>query len=366
MLEINAVQARHLLLNGHGLLSPSIEGSDVAAAVTRHVCGLQAQDLFAATLGVRVRSAGATLADVERARLNDRSVIWTWAMRGTLHLFAADDVDWLLPLIGPVMVAGTARRREQLGITEDKYARALVAIRDRLSADGPAAREELTSLVTAAGLEPGYSVERHVLYRAAMEGVICMGPDSGPGAKPTYVLLDDWLGRPLAPLPRDEALARLAERYLSAYAPATPVDMAAWSGLPISAVRIGWDAIRDGLIEVSLEGRIAWMPRERLTELDAAPSPGPHVRLLPAFDTYLLGHRTRDLVLASEHAGHINAGGGMIRAAILVDGYVVGTWQSNRKGRRVNVTLDPFAPLPVGVQAGIDAEIADIDRFLSP
>jgi hypothetical protein len=373
MVEITAAQARRWLLNGHGLAEPPADGAGATVAASRRVCGLQAQDLFAAMLGVRVRSRGATLADVERARLAQRSVVWTWAMRGTLHLLAADDADWLLPLLGPVVVAGTARRREQLGITEDKYAHVVDAIRARLS-DGPATREELTPLITAAGLEPGYSVERHVLYRMAAEGLVCMGPDRdaaegrtlGPGAKPTYILLQDWLGRSLTPLPEKEALARLAERYLAAYAPATPVDMAAWSSLPVNMVRRGWDAIRDRLEEVTVDGRKAWMPRARLAEVAAAEALLPRsTRLLPAFDTYLLGHRSRDLVLAEEYANRINAGGGMIRAVILVDGYVAGTWQANRKGRRVNVTLDPFAPLSAETQVGIDVEIADISRFLN-
>src|SRR5690348_15779445 len=73
--------------------------------LVKELGGLQAQDLRAATLAIRVRSAGLVAADVEHARLQERSVIRTWGLRGTLHLLATEDLSWLLPLIGPTFVA---------------------------------------------------------------------------------------------------------------------------------------------------------------------------------------------------------------------------------------------------------------------
>ncbi|WP_194906519.1 DNA glycosylase AlkZ-like family protein, partial [Catenulispora rubra] len=63
----------------------------------------------------------------------------------------------------------------------------------------------------------------------------------------------------------------------------------------------------------------------------------PH-RLLPRFDPYLLGHRSRDLILAPAFAKRVNAGGGMIAQTMLADGRIVGTWKPN--------LLEPFEDLP--------------------
>ena len=63
--------------------------------VVRDVFALQAQDDAAATLGIWTRSDGLTIADVTRAREQDRSVVRLWCLRGTLHLVAAEDVRWL-------------------------------------------------------------------------------------------------------------------------------------------------------------------------------------------------------------------------------------------------------------------------------
>ncbi len=79
--------------------------------VVKELCGLQAQDAHAATLAVRPRSAGLFAADIEHARVQQRSVIRTWGQRGTLHLLATEDIDWLLSLLGPVFVAASKTRR---------------------------------------------------------------------------------------------------------------------------------------------------------------------------------------------------------------------------------------------------------------
>src|SRR6266516_5955431 len=113
------------------------------AQVVKEVCGIQAQDASAATLAVRSRSVGLVVTDVEQARVHDRSIILTWGPRGTLHLLASDDIGWLLPLLGPVFVAGDRRRREELGLSEDICVRGMRLIQDILSQQGPLTRADL-------------------------------------------------------------------------------------------------------------------------------------------------------------------------------------------------------------------------------
>ena len=73
--------------------------------------------------------------------------------------------------------------------------------------------------------------------------------------------------------------------------------------------------------------------------------------LLPAFDPYLLGWRDRSFAVAPEHARTVHPGGGIIRATMVADGRVVGTWRRDR-GR---VLLEPFAPLPRRVRGAFEA-----------
>jgi hypothetical protein len=140
--------------------------------------------------------------------------------------------------------------------------------------------------------------------------------------------------------------------------------MAAWSGLPTSEVRTAWKHIAGDLIEVEMPGQRAWMPKDHLARLDEFPAHPLVVRLLAAFDTYLLGYKNRDRVVAPKHAKRINAGGGMIRPALLINGQAVGTWKSAQRKKQLDVVVEPFEELSFDVQPWLENEAADIGRFL--
>ncbi len=215
-------QLRFLRLHAQRLTPQQPSEVIGVAQVVKEVCGIQAQDASAATLAVRSRSVGLFVSDVEQARVHDRSIIRTWGPRGTLHLLASDDIGWLLPLLGPVFVAGDRRRREELGLSEDICVRSMRIIRNVLAEQGPLTRAELMEHLATNGIRLEGQARPHLLARAALEGLICLGPDRG--TEPTYVLLNDWIDhdRTGHSLSEDEAYAELTRRYLSAYGPATP------------------------------------------------------------------------------------------------------------------------------------------------
>jgi uncharacterized protein YcaQ len=162
----------------------------------------------------------------------------------------------------------------------------------------------------------------------------------------------------------EAAYAELAQRYLGAYGPATPEDMAAWSGLPITRIRAAWRQIADQLLEVEIDNTAAWMLKSCVVWLDEPLSTDQVVCLLPAFDIYLPGYQKRDLAVPSQFAKRINAGGGMLHPTLLVDGRAAGTWKSERRKSQLHVSIEPFEPLASEVYAGLEAEIADLARFL--
>jgi hypothetical protein len=333
------------------------------AGVVRAVAGLQAQDTPASRLAVRPRSTGLDQDAVRRACDQDRSVVRTWAMRGTLHLVAAEDVGWLVALLGPGFAAAGRRRRLQLGLDDDLCERALEAL-PAVLAGGPLSRADLVSALAAKGVrvEPKGQAPAHLVGYAALRGLVCRGPDLD-GDEPSYVLLEDWVGagRPLDP---DDALAELARRYLGGHGPATPEDLAAWSGLAVGRARRAF-GLAGGLHEVELGGRRLWASAAAAAPAAGRRTSGPVVRLLGRFDDYLLGWRGRDLVLEARFARRIQAGGGWIHPAVVVDGRVAGTWRARRAGGRLDIAVEPFGGrLPSGARPALEAEAADLGRFL--
>ena len=328
--------------------------------------GLQAQDTPASRLALRPRSGGLDEAAVRRACNQDRSVVRLWAMRGTLHLVAAEDAGWLVALLGPVFAAAGRRRRLQLGLDDGVCRRAMAALPEVL-AGGPLSRAELVGRLAAEGvrIDPRGQAPAHLVAFAALSGLLCRGPDLD-GDEASYVLLEDWVGagpraegRAMEP---QDALAELARRYLGGHGPAAPEDLAAWSGLALGRARQAVELAAGDLREVELGGRRLWAPAGAA----AARSPaGPVVRLLGRFDDYLLGWRDRDLILDPAFARRIQAGGGWIHPAVVVDGRVAGTWRSRRAGGRLEVAVEPFAGrLPRGTRSALEAEAADLGRFL--
>jgi hypothetical protein len=330
----------------------------------RELCGVHAQLPSSSALTVRPRTSGTLAAEVERCRVERRSLVRTWCMRGTFHLVASDDVRWLLALLGPTLIAGGARRQAQLGLDQDTFDRARRIVRRALEADGPLTRPELAERLAAGGVDPAGQRIAHLVHRFGLEGLVCHGPDRG--ADPTFVLLDDWIGAaPARRAPdREGALAELARRYLAAYGPAGPRDLAAWSGLGVRDARAAWAAIAGELVEVVVAGEPAWLPAARAAWPREPRPEAPLVHLLAGFDVLLLGYRDRALAVPAGHARAVWTGGGFIKPTLCVDGRAVATWSITRRANGLEVAVEPFGELPDPVRPGLEAEVADLGRFL--
>ena len=325
--------------------------------VVRRLVGIQSQLPSSAALAVRARTTGVVAGDVDAALHDERSIVWTWAMRGTLHLVTTVDLGWLGPLTAATQLDGARRRLAQLGVTGDEPARAVGLIEAALAREGPLTRGAIAALLARRGVRTQGQAAIHLIRLAALEGVACHGPPQD--GEPTFVLVRDWLPRAGSNTPNDP-LAEIAARYLATHGPATPEDLAAWSGLALGEARRGWEAIAGRLAEVELRGRRLWMLRSRSTQ----EPPSGIVRLVPAFDPFLLGWRGRDLAVPAAHARKVFPGGGMLRAAVLRDGLAVGTWSTERRRGRVVVGLRPFARLAPAVRRSLAGEALDVGRFL--
>lgn len=278
-------------------------------------------------------------------------------MRMTVHLIPSDDAWWMLPLFEPVMERWQRRRLGQLGLAPGDDEKALRVIERALASDGPLTRNEVRARVREAGIELNQQTGLHIVGLATTSGLAIQGPDIG--ATPSLVLRTDWLGKQRR-FDRNAALAELARRYLRGFGPASDRDFAKWSGLPLGELRAGLGAIGSELTEtrageqtlLSLKAGKARLPRAG------------QLRLLGAFDTYVLGYASRDFAVSSTHGKGINtSGGGMIEPVIVRDGEVLGLWRMSRKGGAIEATLEPFEPLSAADREAIDAEIEDVARF---
>ena len=294
---------------------------------------MQAQDPRGFRLALRARCRrGLTVADVEAA-LDAGELVVSWLNRGTLHLVRRDDYWWLHALTTPPLFTGNTRRLRQEGVSPDGAERGVRAVVAAL-ADGPAGRAALREAVAAAGVRVEGQALVHLLFLAALRGLVVRGPMRG--REQAYVLAADWVG-PRPAVDRDAALAELGRRYARAHAGADDRDLAKWAGLPLRDARQALAAVG---------------PARAARSRGAAPPPA----LLGAFDEVLMGWASRAWVLGEDEARLVS--GGLFRPFALVDGRAVATWRLD--GGRV--VLEPFAAFDTSV---LDAEVRDVERFFS-
>jgi hypothetical protein len=329
-----------------------------AVDLARHLTGIQAQSLPAARLAFPARTDGLTAERVDRARLRDRSIVHTWAMRGTLYLIAAEDFGWLVPLVCEPRIQNAFRRLEQEGVPPDQPAKAVRLIGRMLEREGPLTRSEIAERLRSGGFRTQGQALVHLLWLACAEGAVCRGPDRGRDQ--CFVLVRDWIGEP-EPMERHAALVELAMRYLKAHGPATPVDLAMWSGIRLGDARRAWAGIEDRLVEVATGRGALWSLRRSAAE--AAPR---MIRLIPWWDEYLLGWKDRDLVAPPDHWRKINRDGrGWLNPTILADGLAVGVWNSKPTPKALHIDVQPFSALSPTVRRGIRRETQHLSAFLA-
>lgn len=345
--------SRQRMLNQGICSGPDNRPCKVVAALG----AVQAQDYSSALWAIGLRSPGATEQSVEQAVV-ERKIVRTWPMRGTLHFVAADDVRWMLRLLTPRVIAGTARRTHELELDADTFARCRKLFVRILKGGKILTRDAILEQIEKAGISIQGGRGYHILFRLAQEGVICFGPRSGKTG--TFVLLDEWIPQSRI-LERDAALAELALRYFTGHGPATLQDFVWWSGLTVTDARAGIESISAKLARIPVSGTDYWGP----DCMGPDPASSPTVHLLPSFDEYLLGYKDRTAMLDAVHSGKVNPGNnGVFMHTVLVQGRVCATWKKVLRKKSVAITVHPFTSLRKTDTKSLHATAQDHARFL--
>ena len=362
-------------------LVPRLARRGLGHAVER-VLGVQAQVMSAAELSVGARVDGLAREDVQRALWQDRTLVKTWAMRGTIHVFAAED----LPLVVAARCADGGRYRLndflQFGFSEAQYDEFLRAVPEVLG-DAAMTREALANGVAERMKTPAVrrallATSWGTLWKPSMfRGELCFGP--GEGRTKTFVNPRKWLTEWKEWEPK-EAQREVTRRYLRAYGPATPRDFSFWwdGGGTVFGKKM-FELLGDEVETVDVEG---WKATALKSSLEAMAKmakgkaePGVQsvqsVRLLPMFDVYVLTQsRNLEPVLAQEHKGKVFRPAAWVSAVVLVDGRIEGVWEYETRKAQTLVKISMFAtPAETAetaekVRRGIEGEAERLEGFL--
>jgi hypothetical protein len=316
----------------------------------RHLLAAQGQDPRGVVRSIALRTVAQDGAAVLDAYASG-AVVRSWPMRGTLHTVVAEDLGWMLRLMTSRPRAAAARRRPDLGLTEDDVTAAHGVV-EAAVADGGATRAQVLAALEAAGQPTSGGRGYHLLVELAQRGVVCLGPYLD--GDQLFVLVDEHVGAG-RDLDGEAALAELALRYLRGHGPATVADLARWAGLPLGQVRTGLAAVQDRLGSAVVDGTEHWFDPGTPSRLVEHEAHARSVHLLPGFDEMVLGYADRTATVPAEHAERVVPGGnGVFRGTVLHDGVAIGTWVRER----TSVVVEPFAPLDPTVQAEVATAVA--------
>jgi hypothetical protein len=182
----------------------------------------------------------------------------------------------------------------------------------------------------------------------------CFAPNLGQQVR--FTRPDSWLGGWREHDP-DEALLEVIRRFLAASGPVTREDVTRWWGVPSAAqVQKRIERLGEEVTVVDVDGTSAYLLAADAPGLARA-APSRTVRLLPAFDQYV--------VTATRQADHLTPGPfkeriyrpqGWLSPVLLVGGRMDGIWRQEAKGRRLRVTIEPFTKLPTWARRGAEGE----------
>lgn len=364
-LTLNAVQ-RHTFSKQLATDRHPREVVDVA----RTLVGLHSARLPSpyVTLAARIdRFAPQSLRDVVYHR---RHAIKLRCMRRTLHIVPVD--------LAPVVHAATVHFRVQdkqrvlwnLGVSRRTISHAREAV-TALVTDGPRAPREIEEVLASA--RPGSTTSAawaHLLRAITKllweEGVLCYLNES-----PTWLSEQRRFGLTakiypsvqLNDLDASQATMELVYRHIETYGPVAEEDVAWWSGLSMTAIRLSVERCGKRVVRVDVPGigENLLVTTRNLEELAAECGAGePWLRLLAYEDSSLKGYfATRHRYVDAKFYDALFNSIGEVRPSIVYNGRAIGTWQWDRRTRRVIYTL--FEAVSRSVTRLLAAEVARVE-----
>ena len=290
------------------------------AQVVSHMGAIQAQEYRMMRWAVAMRTRKPS-ARAFKAAFDDGRIIRLHLMRGTWQLVSADDYWWMLDLCAPKAIAVTRgwMSSNRISIPEKEQ----MDIRDILAqtaADkGSVTKEDFVQALDEREIRMDAHRLSYHIRMAELTGTLCSG-DLLP-MKATYALSADKVG-PRNAIDRDEALMRFARNYFRSRQPATLEDFVWWSGLNIGDCRRAIALLGNSIHAVKWKSREFYLTDDCRTRGFRTGK----CLLIPPYDEYLIGYKSRDIVLPTEHTHRAHNNSGIFQPTIAHDGIICGNW----------------------------------------
>lgn len=339
-----ALLSRQMLLRRASI--PALEAIE-------HLVGMQAQAPIPPYFGLWSRLVNFQPSELSQLLL-DRKAVRIVLMRGTIHLVSAQDCLGVRPAVQPVLDRWLhGKLGKQLKAVDLK----------ELASVGRSYVEQAALTYHELGLrlqEHWPDSEPEALANAvrAQVPLVQVPPRGiwGASGQAEHTSVEAWLGQPIAAEPK---LDELVLRYLAAFGPASVKDMQVWSGL--TGLNQVVERLRPRLRSfLDEDGRILWDTINGTLPEEDTPAP---VRFLGEFDNMLLSYSDRARIMADADKPSVFTRNGIIRATVLIDGFVSGIWSIEEHRGIAALQIRLFKPVSAEEQASMYEEGSKLLQF---
>ncbi len=364
--------ATRLYLTKHHLLTKVKK--DQLTSVVEDVCGLHAQVPQTPYLSLWNRVEGFENALLDESLYEDKSLVKAWFMRGTLHLIPSKDLPVYNRALRKMWFEhhGRFMRAPEWPPAEERK-RVIYPTIVKALAQEPLTRKGLNDEVRSLLRDNSLPYERlfsgwgGILKETGYEGLTVHAQPCG--RESCFARLDKWLPNiDLDSVSEKEAQEKLLLKYLRGYGPATQQDFAIWSGLMARDAKRAIEKASSLLTRVTVEGSKGSylllkedMKNVASIDLDEeAP-----LRLLPKFDSMLLGHKDRARIIQEKYKKRVfKPKVGDISATLMADGRIVGTWKQKKTKKTLSVTLELFEKIGKEDLKQAEREAKELSQYM--
>ena len=330
---------------------------------------MQAQDYnyFRWAIGMRMREPKI---EAVKESFSSGKILRLHLLRCTVQAVSAQDYPWMMQLCRErnLNTIKSWSSYNQTNFSEQYYQEGTEALKGILAHNLSLTKKGIGVEMGKLGLPSDTAHLNQILLRGEMEGLVCSGEMKGKDA--TWALVSERL-KALetendAMQKETEALALLARKYFRSHFPASFEDFCWWTGLPISQNRKAIEQIASELEEVLVEDSLSNGNKQTMfvykdltskrqecvkaalkNEILEQQSPsgaagGKSIILLPPYDEYLIGYKSRWISLDKKHEAKAHNRFGIFKPVILYEGKVVGNWRTSLDQGAKKIETDIF------------------------
>ena len=316
---------------------------------------MQGQEYRMVRWAVAMRTKRPSLKAFEKA-FNEGRIIRTHLLRCTWQLVAGEDLGWILSLCRAKAISGLRgwMTANKIFIPEEEQERISGIFEETLSVSRSVQKADFAAALAERGITMDDHRLSYHIRLAELSGLLCSG-DLHP-MKSTYSLVSEKIKMPLN-MSAEEALGMLARKYFRSHTPATFEDFLWWSGLNVSDCQKAIEIIGSELVKEKWRGRELFVHESCRTRGFRTGA----VHLIAPYDEYLIGYKSRDVVLPPEHSHKAHSNNGIFQPIIALDGEIVGNWSPTSKDGRFEL-FKPGISIP---EDTLTARFTSYRQFIS-